>query len=122
MAVKTTAAPAAPVEAGEAYNAKLRVINVDRAKRIVLLRSTDEDMIAAVDQLQSEDAKTLALRAAVDAGAVSPTMKHATIMYGDDEKGVAARTFKAGVAVRPFMALEYHITADADTQYVGDSL
>lgn len=105
-----------------AYNQHLQVISTELTTGVVKLRSTDEDVTSAVAQLDSEDAKTLALREAMRAGAVNPMMRHATIMYGDDQTGVASRNFAGNAKVRPFLVFEFHSPTIADMQFSGDSL
>ena len=102
----------------------LEVIDVNTNRGIVKLRSKNKDLSVAHQQLQSEDAKSLAMRAAVKEGIYEPAIKHATLQYGDDKTGVAANHSVTSPPknFRPFMVIEFISPTTADMQFTGDSL
>lgn len=107
----------------EKCSEQLQVIGVDTHRQWVKVRTTSDDVKVAHQQLNSEDAKTLALRAAVKAGAVQPILKHTTVVFGDDKTG-AIQSFSAvhKTTPRPFLVVEFDSEDGADMNFSGDSL
>lgn len=101
---------------------ELRVIKVDQQRGVVMVGTSSEDLKRAYQQLNSEDAKSLALQAASKKGVYNPLLKHSTVVYGDDKKGVASARFDGDSKVRPFLIVEYDSEDAADMQFAGDSL
>jgi hypothetical protein len=103
-------------------NDKLKVVNVDMARKRVIIRTTEEDPSLALDQLTSLDAKTLGLRAAAKEGVSSPTIRHCGLLYGDDKKGeVVPMINSTSDKIKPFLVIEFSGDGIDDLQFTGDS-
>ena len=100
---------------------ELEVIKMDPKTLKVLIRSTAKNLEDQLDQLNSEDAKSLAIAAAVKEGFTGAGIKYQGLAYGDSATGTPARQFGEGHKAEPFLIVEIYSPDIATSQIVGDS-
>lgn len=106
---------------GKKIAPELEVVKIDTGTLKVFVRSSAEALEDKIYQLNSEDARILAIQAACKAGLSGAMLKHAAVYYGDDVKCEPARNFESSVVMNPFLIVEVYSEAISTMQPIGDS-
>ena len=100
---------------------ELQVVRYDEKQRKVYIRSTANSLDDKRQQLDSEDAKTLAILEAGKYGVSGSGIKYSAIVYGDAENCIPATSFTPGEKADPFLVVEVYSPEIAATRIIGDS-
>lgn len=105
---------------------KLRIAHVDVGTYTINVSTTlpESERMEAMELLNTEDAKLLALRHAVRLGWTSPTLKNHAIVFGDPSKRLisqrlTAEEMKNGI---PFLSVEIYVSGADQFAAIGDAL
>lgn len=105
-------------------SAALHVIDVNVDTMTIKVGSTSTDLQTKLYQVNSEDARVLALQAAREKGLLNNAIKRHGLRYGDDTTGEVNPTPMAanGKPTNPFLVVELAGAKTGGSGYVGDSV
>ena len=103
--------------------AELFVISVDPATLEVKIGSTSKDPQTKLYQVNSEDARTLAVKTATEQGVGSGSIRNHFLQFGDDKTGIPAKSMVSapGNPVFPFLLVKLAGSRTGGSGYIGDS-